>query len=278
MAAGAQGNFAAIDVSHDYGKAVQWQIVEGRDFSKQLASDSNGVVLNESAIAFMQIKDPIGKIIKKDDKPFVIVGVVKDILMGSPYAPVFRTIWHIDGGRGNIFLLRLNPDKPAGESIKKLEAVFAKHNPGMPFMYDFVDAQYKLKFQSEQRIGQLSAYFAILAIFISCLGLFGMASFMAEQRTKEIGVRKVMGASVFSLWRLMSADFAILVLIALVIAVPVGWLGMHHWLSSYEYRTDISWWSIALTCIGAMSIAILTISTQSIRAAMTDPVKSLRSE
>lgn len=278
MGPGAQGNFAAVDVSHDYGKAVQWQVVQGRDFSKQLASDSNGVVVNESAVAFMQMKDPIGKTIKKDGKPFIIVGVVKDILMGSPYAPVFRTIWHIDGGRGNVFLLRLHPDKPAAASIKKLEAVFAKYNPGMPFQYDFVDARYKLKFQSEQRIGQLSAYFAVLAIFISCLGLFGMASFMAEQRTKEIGVRKVMGASVFSLWRLMSTDFAVLVLIALAIAVPAGWLGMQRWLSSFEYRTDISWWTIALTCLGAMAIAILTISTQSIRAAMTDPVKSLRSE
>lgn len=278
MAPGAQGNFAAVDVSHDYGKAVQWQVVQGRDFSKQFASDSNGVILNESAVAFMQLKDPIGKTIKKDGKPFIIVGVVKDILMGSPYTPIFRTIWHIDGSGGNVFLLRLNPDKPTAESLKKLEAVFAKHNPGMPFMYDFVDAQYKLKFVSEQRIGQLSAYFAVLAIFISCLGLFGMASFMAEQRTKEIGVRKVMGASVFSLWRLMSADFAVLVLIALAIAVPVGWFGMQRWLNSYEYRTDISWWTIALTCIGAMSIALFTISTQSIRAAMTDPVKSLRSE
>ncbi|WP_298708014.1 ABC transporter permease [Chitinophaga sp.] len=278
MAPGAQGNFAAVDVSHDYGKAVQWEVVQGRDFSQQFASDSNGVILNESAIAFMQIKDPIGKVIRKDGQPFIIVGVVKDILMGSPYTPVFRTIWHIDGSGGNLFLMRLNPAKPTVESLKKLEAVFAKHNPGMPFMYDFVDAKYKMKFLSEQRIGQLSAYFAVLAIFISCLGLFGMASFMAEQRTKEIGVRKVMGASVFSLWRLMSVDFAILVLIALAIAVPAGWWGMQRWLSSYEYRTDISWWTIALTCIGAMSIALLTISTQSIRAAMTDPVKSLRSE
>ncbi|WP_423737818.1 ABC transporter permease [Chitinophaga caseinilytica] len=278
MEEGAQGNFVQVDVSHDYGKAVQWEIVQGRDFSKQLASDSNAMVLNESAVKFMQLKNPIGSIIKKDGHAHTVVGVVKDMIMQSPYSPVFRTIWTIDPEGGNIYLMRLNPDKPTAASLKQLEAVFAKYNPGIPFMYEFVDVQYKQKFLSEQRIGKLSAYFAMLAVFISCLGLFGMASFMAEQRTKEIGVRKVMGASVFSLWRLMSTDFAILVLIALAIAVPLGWWGMQYWLNNFEYRTIVSWDIIALTCLGAMSIAILTISTQSIRAALTDPVKSLRSE
>ncbi|MGE7777158.1 ABC transporter permease [Chitinophaga sp. NPDC101104] len=278
MDADAQGNFAQIQVSHDYGKAVQWEIVQGRDFSKQFASDSNAMILNETAVKFMQLKNPVGSIVKKDGRAYTVVGVVKDMIMQSPYTPVFRTVWNINSGRGNLFLMRLNPDKPVDASLKQLEAIFTKHNSGIPFMYDFVDVQYMQKFLSEQRIGKLSAYFAMLAVFISCLGLFGMASFMAEQRTKEIGVRKVMGASVFSLWRLMSTDFAILVLIALAIAVPLGWWGMQYWLNNFEYRTIVSWDIIALTCLGAMSIAILTISTQSIRAALTDPVKSLRSE
>ncbi|WP_126248754.1 ABC transporter permease [Chitinophaga rhizosphaerae] len=278
MEAGAQGNFAQIEVSHDYGKAIQWEIIQGRDFSKQFASDSNAIVLNETAVKFMQLKTPIGSVVKKDDRSYKVIGVVKDMIMQSPYTPVFRTVWNIDAGRGDLFLMRLDPGKPIQASLKQLEGIIAKHDPGIPFIYEFVDVQYKQKFLSEQRIGKLSAYFAMLAVFISCLGLFGMASFMAEQRTKEIGVRKVLGASVFSLWRLMSTDFAILVLIALAIAVPLGWWAMQHWLNDFEYRTIISWDIIALTCLGAMSIAILTISTQSIRAALADPVKSLRSE
>lgn len=278
MTPSAQGNFVCVDISEEYGKTVQWELVQGRNFNRQFASDSNAIVLNETAVKFMQLKDPIGKIIKKDGEPFTVIGVVKDMIMQSPYNPVFRTIFSLDKERGNIILLRLNPNRPVSNSVKELETIFAKHNPGVPFMYDFADVQYGQKFLSEQRIGKLSAYFAALAIFISCLGLFGMASFMAEQRVKEIGVRKVMGASVFSLWRLMSTDFVVLVLIALVIAVPLAWLGMQRWLNGFEYRTEITWWLVGATALGALLIALLTVSAQSIRAALADPVKSLRSE
>ncbi|WP_109698679.1 ABC transporter permease [Chitinophaga deserti] len=278
MPPSAQGNFVAVDVSHEYGKTVQWELLEGRNFNRQLASDSNAIVLNETAVKFMQLKDPVGKVVKKDGVAFNVIGVVKDMVMQSPYNPVFRTIFSLDKERGNIILLRLNPNRPVANSIKELETVFAKHNPGVPFMYEFVDVQYGQKFLSEQRIGKLSAYFAVLAIFISCLGLFGMANFMAEQRVKEIGVRKVMGASVFSLWRLMSTDFVVLVFIALVIAIPLAWLGMQHWLNGFEYRTEITWWLVGATALGALLIALLTVSAQSIRAALADPVKSLRSE
>lgn len=273
-----QGNFACVDVSHEYGKAMQWEIVAGRDFSRAFASDSNAVILNESAVRFMQLQDPVGQTIRRYGRPLVVVGVVKDIIMQSPYSPVMRGIFHLSNRGGNAFLLRLDPGKSVAGSVAALQAVFEKHIPGVPFTYHFADVQYKQKFLSEQRIGKLSGYFAGLAIFISCLGLFGMASFMAEMRVKEIGVRKVMGASVFSLWRLMTADFVMLVLIGLLIGVPVAWLGMQRWLEGYDYRTEMSWWMVSFTALGAVAIALMTVSAQSIRAAMTDPVKSLRPE
>lgn len=277
MQPGAQGNFAQIDISHDYGKSVGWQLVAGRDFSKDFASDSTAMILNESAVKFMGLKNPVGEVVKKDGDAFTVIGVVKDMVMQSPYDPVFRTIFSLDDNK-SVMNIRINPAKRTAEALPIIEAVFRKLNPGAPFVYEFADQVYAKKFDGEQRIGRLSSFFAILAIFISCLGLFGMASFMAEQRVKEIGVRKVLGASVFNLWRLMSKDFVGLVLIALLIAVPLAWYFMDKWLLRYEYRTGISWWIIAATCAGAIAITLLTVSYQSIKAAMANPVKSLRAE
>ncbi|MBO9152288.1 ABC transporter permease [Chitinophaga sp. GCM10012297] len=275
----AQGNFAQVDVSYDFGKTVKWELVAGRDFSRDFASDSSAMILNETAVKFMGLKDPVGTVIGKDGKfSYTVIGVVKDMVMQSPYQPVFRTIFTFNPGNGSVINARLNPAKPVGESLAKIEAVFKKYNPNAPFEYKFVDDIYAAKFDNEQRIGKLAGFFAVLAIFISCLGLFGMASFMAEQRVKEIGVRKVLGASVFALWRLMSKDFVILVAIALVIAVPAGYFFMRNWLLRYDYHTEISGWVVAATCIGALGITLLTVSLQSIRAATMNPVKSLRSE
>ncbi len=174
--------------------------------------------------------------------------------------------------------MRIKPTATVHDALAKIETVFKKFNPGAPFDYKFTDDEYAQKFSNEERIGNLSTFFAVLAIFISCLGLFGLASFVAEQRTKEIGVRKVLGASVFNVWQLLSKDFVVLVIISCFIAVPVAWYYLYHWLQKYEYRTEISWWIFAAAGIGASLITLLTISFQAIKAALANPVKSLRTE
>jgi ABC-type antimicrobial peptide transport system permease subunit len=187
-------------------------------------------------------------------------------------------MWHLSLGAQNIFIIKLNPARSAKDALAKVEEVFKRTNPATPFYASFVDEEYARKFGDEKRLGTLTSFFTILAIFISCLGLFALASFVAEQRTKEIGIRKVMGASVSSLWRMLSQDFVLLVLIACVIAVPISYYGITEWLSNYEYRTDVSWWIFAISVLGALAITLLTVSYQAIKASLMNPVKSLRNE
>ncbi|HPH20137.1 MAG TPA: ABC transporter permease, partial [Haliscomenobacter sp.] len=163
-------------------------------------------------------------------------------------------------------------------ALAKIAPVFQKHNPSAPFDYQFVDAEYGKKFAAELRIGRLAGFFAILAVFISCLGLFGLASFMAEQRTKEIGIRKVLGASLGNLWGLLSREFVGLVLLSCVLAAPIAYYYLHGWLQQYEYRTEISGWVFAAAAIGALGITLLTVSYQALKAALLNPVRSLKSE
>ncbi|RRB00157.1 ABC transporter permease [Larkinella rosea] len=275
-------DFATIWVTHEFGKTVGWQFKEGRDFSRQFSSDSSSVVLNEAAVKFMGIKDPVGTVIRwgtgKDMEEFKVVGVIKDMLMLSPYEPVKQTIYLLNYGNVNWINLKLNPNKSASECLTTIEAVFKKHIPSAPFDYKFADVEFGKKFAYEERIGKLATFFAGLAIFISCLGLFGLASFIAEQRTKEIGIRKVLGASTLNLWRLLSSDFIVLILISFSIATPAAWYFMDDWLQQYDYRSEISWWIFAASGIGALLITLLTVSFQSIKAALMNPVKSLRSE
>ncbi|HEY8916963.1 MAG TPA: ABC transporter permease [Chitinophaga sp.] len=271
-------DFPTTGVSPEYGKTIGWQFKEGRDFSREFASDSAAFVLNESAVKFMGLKNPVGEIIKWDGISFHVIGVIKDMIVESPYAPVRPSVFCITRSPDNFFILRLNPAASATKALRKIEAVFKQYSPAAPFSYKFVDLEYARKFENEQRIGKLSSGFAILAIFISCLGLFGMATFMAEQRTKEIGIRKVMGASVLNVWGLLSKDFVMLVVIAMLIAAPLAYYGMYKWLQHYEYRSDIAWWIFAVTAAGAVIITLLTVSYQAIKAALMNPVKSLRSE
>jgi ABC-type antimicrobial peptide transport system permease subunit len=270
--------FPNIDVSYDYGKTVGWQFKNGRDFSSTFITDSVGFVINETAVKFMGLKNPIGEIIKWDGQPFTVIGVVKDMVSESPYEPVRPTLYHMLKGGGDFVIVKINPKKSASNALSKIEKVFKAYNPAQPFEYQFVDQEYAKKFGNEERIGKLASSFAGLAIFISCLGLFGMASFMAEQRIKEIGVRKVLGASVFNLWSLLSKDFVLLVIISLVIATPIAYYFMHNWLKNYQYHSNIAWWIFALTAVGAMAITLLTVSYQSIKAALANPVKSLKTE
>jgi ABC-type antimicrobial peptide transport system permease subunit len=196
----------------------------------------------------------------------------------SPYKPVRPSLFHISNEYLNVFIIRINPRWSANNALAKIETVFKKYDPAAPFKADFVDEEFAKKFGNEKRIGSLATFFAILAIFISCLGLFGLASFVAEQRTKEIGIRKVLGASVANVWKLLSTDFVFLVIIACVIAVPLAYYFMNSWLQKYDYRTAVSWWVFAVAIGGALLITLLTVSFQAIKAAVANPVKSLRTE
>ena len=280
-------SFGTLAVTPEHGRTVGWQFVKGRDFSRDYASDSSGMVINEAAAKYMGLKKTVGAPITwnwwENDRPplhYHILGVVKDMVMESPYEPIKPAVFYLKGhnGRVNWMSIRIKPGVATSEALPKIEAVFTRLIPSAPFDYKFVDDEYAKKFAAEERIGKLATFFAILAIFISCLGLFGLASFVAEQRTKEIGIRKVLGASVVNLWQMLSKDFVILVIIACLIAAPLAWYFMDAWLQKYTYRDKISWWIFAATGAGALAITLLTVSFQAIKAALINPVKSLRSE
>ena len=271
-------DFSTIWVTHDYGKTIGWQFTSGRDFSRNFSTDTAAIVINEAAVKFMNIQKPVGTIVEWGDRKYSIIGVVKDMLMESPYEPVRQAVYLINDDNVNWIFLKLHPSKAVQTSLSEIEAVFKKHIPSAPFDYQFADEAFGEKFASEERISKLTAFFAALAIFISCLGLFGLASFVAEQRTKEIGIRKVVGASVVSLWKLLSKDFVMLVVIASLIAIPLAYYYMSGWLDNYKYRTEIRWYVFAIAIGGALLITLLTVSFQAIKAAVANPVKSLRTE
>jgi ABC-type antimicrobial peptide transport system permease subunit len=273
-----QMSFAVAAVTVDFGKTIGWQFADGRDFSRAFAGDSAGIVVNEAALKFMNLKNPVGKTLKWAGKQYTIIGVIKDMITESPYAQVQQGAFIMIPGVGPNILVKLNPKLSMATAISRIEPIFRKLNPASPFEYKFIDEEYGRKFASEQRIGTLAGLFAALAIFISCLGIFGLASFVAEQRTREIGVRKILGASVLNLWGLLSKEFIILVAIAFVLASPIAWYFMHEWLQQYQYRTEVSWWIFAVTACSVLVITLLTVSYQSVKAAMTNPVKSLRTE
>ena len=272
-------DFPNNGVTHEFGKTVGWIFKDGRDFSHEFASDSNAFVINEAAASFLGFKNPVGEILTWNQTNYTIIGVIQDMIIESPYEPVRPSLWHIDrDDNANLAILKLNPEMSSHDAVEKVKAVFAHYNPASPFVFEFVDVEYARKFRAEERIGKLATAFAVLAIFISCLGIFGLASFVAEQRTKEIGVRKVMGASVVNLWSMLSKDFVILVGISLLLAMPMAWYSMNSWLQGYEYRTDISGWIFVAAALGALVITLLTVSYHAIKAALMNPVKSLRSE
>lgn len=269
--------FGTIAVTHDYGKTIGWQITAGRDFSRAY-SDTSAFILNESAVQLTRLQNPVGKTMSWNGKEHLIVGVVKDMVMESPYAPANPTIFHMEYGWVNKILVRIEPTASVSNALTKIKDVFNKVNPSSPFEYQFIDESYAQKFSVEERIGKLAGFFAILAILISCLGLSGLASFMAEQRTKEIGIRKVVGASIFNIWQLLSKDFVTLVIVSCFIAIPLTYYFMNNWLQQYQYRTAMSWWIFAAAILASFIITLLTVSFQAIRAAITNPVKGLRSE
>jgi ABC-type antimicrobial peptide transport system permease subunit len=278
-------NFVECNVSPDFGKTVGWEIIAGRDFSRDFSTDTTeAIIINEATVKYMDLKNPIGQELTDVDEfgrpkwSKTIIGVVKDMVMESPYAPVMQTIYYFDENASSLLHIKINPEVSAHAALPKIEATLEKIVPSALFDYKFVDEEYARKFSQEERIGKLSGVFALLAIFISCLGLFGLASFVAEQRTKEIGIRKVVGASVFHLWQMLSKDFVVLVIISCCIAIPVAYYFLTAWLHQYEYRTEISVWILVLACTVALGITLLTVSYQTLKAASMNPVKSLRSE
>jgi ABC-type antimicrobial peptide transport system permease subunit len=279
-------SFVSLAVSHLHGKTAGWQFVKGRDFNPEIASDSSGLIINEAAARFMGLENPIGESVSwswwadKRVMNYTILGVIKDMVMDSPYAPIEPTIFYVKGFNGtpNWINIRINPTSSMPEALSKIESVFKKNIPDVPFEYQFVDEAYGRKFASVELVSKLASIFASLAIFISCLGLLGLASFMAEQRTKEIGIRKVLGASVLGLWKMLSKDFVVLIGISCAIAGPLAYYFLARWLEKFEYRTEISWWVILVAGGSALAIALLTVSYQAIKAALMNPVKSLRSE
>ena len=279
------GEFVTCNVTPAYGKTVGWSIISGRDFSEKFPTDTvESIIINEAAAKYMGLKNPVGEKLTDLDAlgnpkwSRQIIAVVKDVIMGSPYEPVQQTIYYYRANQMKQLHVRIKPGASAAVALPKIKEAVARAVPAALFNYKFIDDEYAAKFDQERRIGKLAAVFAILAIFISCLGLSGLASFVVEQRTKEIGIRKVMGASVSRLWQMLSKDFLVLVMIACLIAIPVCFFLMARWLSKYHYHTDLSWWIFVVTTAAAILITLLTVSYQSITAALLNPVKSLRSE
>ncbi len=275
-------NFATIRVTHDYGKTTNWEIADGRDFSINYASDSSACILNTTAIEYMALEDPIDKMITQQQGESVrklkVIGVINDILRVSPFQSVAPTIYTITDQHLDCMAIKLNPNKSTEEALAIVKTVFNEYLPAIPFDYRFVDQEHELKFAAEERIAHLSGIFAGLAIFISCLGLFGLASFVAEQRTKEIGIRKVLGASIYTIWKMISIDFVGLVLLSCLLASPISYYALGDWLEQFEYRTTISWWIFVASWVGVVLICLLTVSFHTIRAATRNPLQSLASE
>ncbi len=269
--------FGVVQTDYDFTRTLGMQLKDGRDFSPDRGTDSLSVLINEESARRMGMKDPVGKTLKLWDKDYSIIGLLKDFHYNSVYSPVEPLIVQLAPQDSYIFV-RTEKNIPLPATIASVEGVFRKFNPAYPFEYRFLDDELEKSFKSEQQLGQLAAWFAGLAVLISCLGLFGLAMFTAEQRRKEIGVRKVLGASVSGVVMLLAKEFLKLVLVAFLIAVPVAWYAAGQWLQSFAYRIDVTWWVFALTGSLALFIALLTVSFQSLRAALANPVKSLRSE
>jgi putative ABC transport system permease protein len=270
--------FTQSAVGYDFAKTMHLKFAQGRDFSKDFATDSVGYVINESALKIIGYKDPVGKPLTFWQKKGTIIGVLKDFHFNSVHTPinplVLRLGENIEWGQA---LVRTQPGKTR-EAIAGLERLCKELNPKFPFTFKFSDEEYAKLYESEQVVSQLANYFAFLAVFISCLGLLGLVTFASQQRTREFGIRKVLGASPVTLFGLLSKEFLLLVVIAVATASPIASIAMNKWLQDYVYRIDISWWMFAVAGLVAILIALITVSFQAIKTAIANPVKSLRTE
>ncbi len=270
--------FVTIACEYDYLKTMGIKILEGRDFSEEFTSDSTTIIINKAALDIMGLKNPLGEKLDLWGKKKSLIGIVDNVLMGSPDREVKPLFMVLDPEWASSVTIRLEATSDLRGSLKKVEEIFKKYNPAYPFQYDFADVEFAKKFTTIDMTSQLANLFASLAIIITGLGLFGLAAFTAEQRTKEIGIRKVMGASVVGLVTLMSKDFSRLVIVSFAISSPIAWWMLDNFLERYPYRIEISWWVFPVTGLVALIFALIIVSTQALRAAHANPVNSLRNE
>lgn len=276
--------FNYVFVRPEFGETVGWEILQGRDFDRTFSSDLiNGVIISESAALLIGLDDPIGSKIRAKNgfnakTEYTIIGVATDMIKDSPFeAPVPAIIFPMDADLSWL-LIRINPVISLSKAIPIIEETWNKLAPTHPFNYQFVDDLYANKFKEEEKISSLSTFFSVLAILISTLGLYGLAAFVAAQRTKEIGVRKILGASLGNIWQMLSKDFAVLIMVSSVISVPIAYSILNKWLANYEYSIALEWWIFTAACLGTLAIALLIVSSQTIKAAAINPSKSLKEE
>jgi putative ABC transport system permease protein len=276
--------FNTITVTAEYGKTIGLEFIEGRDFNREYHSDLSGVLINESAMKLMELANPIGEIISgkpphdQQTTHFEILGVVKDMVKGSPFEPARPSIIFLTESDLSWLYIRLNPDKSVTQALPEAEAAFNRIVPSIPFDFRFADQEYESKFTEKERIGKMAAFFTVFAIIISCLGLYGLAAFLAENRTKEIGIRRINGAKVIQILVMLNKEFVKWIGIAFIIACPVAWYFMDKWLQGFIYRTDISIWIFGSAGVVSFGTALLTVSWQSWKAATRNPVEALRYE
>jgi len=270
--------FSRVVTGYDYSKTMGIKMVEGRDFSEDFKSDSSAIILNQAGVAAIGVDNPIGMKIELWSNQWTVVGVIDDVIMASPFREVQPGFFLLNPAWGEVITIRLEKTADMNASIEKMKSVFKKLNPSYPFEFQFVDEQFAKKFSSINLIGTLASLFAILAIFITCLGLFGLATFTAEQRTKEIGIRKVMGASTLSIMAMLSKDFTRLVLVGFALAAPLAWWALNNYLDRYDYRIIISWWIIPIAGLGALLLTLIIVMTQTLKVTDVNPAQSLRSE
>lgn len=276
-------SFNTINISPGYAAAVGMKFILGRDFSEDFGDDKRAIIINRTAMEMMQLEDPIGMVVNynpswKEAENYTIIGVVEDMIKHSPFEKTDQSVMFFDDSWIQYLYIRLHPSSNVGEALAGLEQAFHRVLPNDPFDYSFADDDYKQKFQAEQRISEQASFFSIVAIFISCLGLFGLAAYLAEQRVKEIGIRKVLGASVTHILALLSREFVVLLVIASIIAIPVAYQVLDSWLDTYEIRTQLHWWIFALAGLGALALTLITTGFQALRAAMANPVDALNNE
>jgi putative ABC transport system permease protein len=271
-------DFPNNGVSHEYGKTIGWKIIQGRDFSKEIASDSNAMIITTQTLRIMNLENPIGETITWEENPYHIIGVVDNIVVGSPYSGDRACVFHISNQQENVISMRLSGTMGTQEALGKIEKIYKSYAPEVPFSYNFVDVTFAQKFGEEERIGKLSSLFTYMAMFISILGLLGLAAYTTEKRTKEIGVRKVLGATMINICQLIAKEFVVLTLISFLVAVPVSYFFMNNWLQNFEYRAPISIWVYLAAGIFTLLLTITVVSYQAIKAALRNPIKSLRTE
>ncbi|RZM26839.1 MAG: FtsX-like permease family protein, partial [Pedobacter sp.] len=270
--------FNQVHAGYDYIKTTGIKLIHGRDFSNKLASDTASLLVSASAVKIMGLKNPVGTVVKVFDDRFTIVGVFDDYIWDVPNKSNNPMVIRLDDKVPGTILMQLNPEHNLQSGLEIINSIANQVNPAYPIELKLVSTVYADMQKGEKILGVLSNLFGGLAIFISCLGLFGLVTYSAEQRTKEFGIRKVLGASVFSVMRMLSLSFIKMILVSIVIAVPAAWMVMNGWLRKYEFHTSISWWVIASAIIVTLVIAVLTVSVQAYKTATSNPVDALKYE